>query len=348
MPEFKSCDQKLGAYPAELERALKESERHRRALSEQSANLGVAIAGIAPWPTGASITVAFLGGSSDLHAAIASTAADLSNVCGAVLDFGRDATAGTFRTWSTTDVEHRADIRVSFDLDGYWSLPGVSSIDPSLTPHALEVGGGPHQRSVNLGGFDRSLGDGWRRTVLRTFLYALGFTHEHQDPLGAADHELRWEDDDGYVSTQDRYGRFIVDDSGRAPGIYTYLSGPPNGWNNKQVDLRLRRRRSMRGHTESALVYRLDPMLYRNPIATVMKWCDASKLAVADIHTLQSMYPNSTLDHDRRLRAEAALTDLNSLLASGELESERARNARGLASLLQRVAGGANAPLVTR
>ena len=47
------------------------------------------------------------------------------------LDFGKDP-AGEFRAGPEADTEYAAEIRVSFDKDGYWSLVGTDSTDPII------------------------------------------------------------------------------------------------------------------------------------------------------------------------------------------------------------------------
>ena len=57
----------------------------------------------------------------------------------------------------------------------------------------------------------------FRRVVLHEFGHALGFHHEHQNPVAACEDEFDWDH------------------------IYTYLGGPPNNWPKEQVDSNMRR-----------------------------------------------------------------------------------------------------------
>jgi len=59
-------------------------------------------------------------------------------------------------------------------------------------------------------------------------------------PVGGCDQDFKWEDDPGYVPTQDIYGQYVNDSSGRKPGIYTMLAGAPNFWSKSKVDFNMR------------------------------------------------------------------------------------------------------------
>ena len=61
------------------------------------------------------------------------------------------------------------------------------------------------------------------------FLHALSVHHEHQNMRGPCQAAFRSEDDLGYQPTRDQRGAYIADADGLRPGIYTYLSGYPNG-----------------------------------------------------------------------------------------------------------------------
>jgi hypothetical protein len=112
---------------------------------------------------------------------------------------------------------------------------GTDSIDRSISA--------PGEASMNFDFFDQELPDDYASTVLHEFGHALGFQHEHQHPEGFCEGEFRWEDDPGYVRTTDARGQFVADPQGRRPGIYTYLGGPPNGWDKETVDHNLRQLR---------------------------------------------------------------------------------------------------------
>lgn len=183
-------DDELDSLPAEIVHALQEARTIRRGLAERAGELKFLTDDLDRWPTGDTVSVAFLGGSYDLHAKIAGVAQQISNACGIDLDFGHNPKTGSFRRWAESDTEYRADVRVSFDMPDCWALVGTASIDRTLTDHHAGVGGGPHQRSLNLGGFDLSLPDGWRRIVLFALLRVVALSSASAgDTLSAGDLE---------------------------------------------------------------------------------------------------------------------------------------------------------------
>lgn len=179
------------------------------------------------------ITVAFNGGSPALRQQIVSAVKAWTDVANIALDFGQSSANGTFREWSRNDGVYTADLRISFDQEGYWSAVGRDSIDPSITK--------PNEASMNFQGFPSDLPDDWQAVVLHEFGHALGFEHEHQSPESPCDQEFRWDDDPGYTRTTDIYGQFVPDRTGKRPGIYTLLEGPPNKWSKDQIDFNLKK-----------------------------------------------------------------------------------------------------------
>jgi hypothetical protein len=192
------------------------------------------------WPQNREITVAFLDGDKSLHEKIDKAAQEWCNHCNLKLDFGRDAASGEYRRWTTGDTSHKADIRISFDLPGYWSLVGNDSINPLIGGPGDNAGGRPNQRSMNFGKFKEALPPDFAGTVLHEFGHAIAFQHEHQHATEGCQADFRWSDDPGYVPTRDNLGQFKQDDEGRRPGIYTVLGGPPNKWPRAKVDHNLR------------------------------------------------------------------------------------------------------------
>jgi hypothetical protein len=175
------------------------------------------------------ITAAFLGGSTELRTQIVATVQAWSESSGVAFDFGP---AGSLREWSRQDQTYKAEVRISFDEVGYWSFVGAESVDPSLTAS--------NQPSMNFQQFDKGLPPDWQGVVLHEFGHALGFQHEHQSPNAHCDSEFRWEDDAKYVKQTNIYGSYVPDSSGRRPGIYTVLGGPPNNWSRSQIDFNLK------------------------------------------------------------------------------------------------------------
>jgi hypothetical protein len=186
------------------------------------------------WRAGKTLTVAFNGGSTSLHAEIAQVASEWARYGNIELDFGFNQVTGKYRRWGTTDSDYAADIRISFHdpEGGYWSVVGTESRDASIVK--------PGQASMNLEGFDTERPDGWEGIVRHEFGHALGLEHEHQHPQEGCDKEWRWDDDPGYIPTVDSLKQFVVDRNGRYPGVYRVLSGPPNKWPKARVDNNLR------------------------------------------------------------------------------------------------------------
>jgi hypothetical protein len=183
------------------------------------------------WKVGKTLTVAFRGGDKALHEKIANTANVWTQFANLKLDFGRDPNTGEFRKWTPQDAQFAADIRISFNQQGYYSMVGTDSNNPTLTR--------PGEESMNYEAFDGGLPSDWETVVRHEFGHALGFEHEHQHPSGICD--FRFDDDPGYVPTQDPFEQFIPDQQGRRPGLYTVLGGAPNHWSRETVNFNLQR-----------------------------------------------------------------------------------------------------------
>jgi hypothetical protein len=198
------------------------------------------------WKPGRTITVAFLGGNADLHRNIEQVASEWSAHANITFDFGRDPTSGNYRAWSAKDKDYKADIRISFhqegDLKGYWSVVGIESRDRDIVK--------PNEASMNLEGFDQGTPADWQAIVRHEFGHAIGLEHEHQHPQGGCD--WRWADDPGYKPTRNKDKQFIRDASGKYPGIYTVLGGPPNNWKTEVVDRNIKQ-------LPNASAYRFGP-----------------------------------------------------------------------------------------
>lgn len=300
----------LESYPDDLAASLEARAAWRREAAETNPGLEFLVTDLARWAPGQVVRVAFLGGAGGLHRAIATTVEAIDRACGLTLDFGWDDASGEARRWRTDDVEHGAEIRVSFDLPGNWSLVGTASVDSTVGEPGGASGGRPGQRSLNLGGFDARLPPKWERTVLHEFLHAVAFAHEHQNMRGPCADEFRWDDDHGYTPTQNVRGQYVADAQGRRPGIYTYLSGAPNFWGRETVDRNLRTGVFEDGvastfDPESVMLYRFDSLFYRSSPSACAPTTEGIELSDGDRRGLALLYPQD-LDARQALADRAA------------------------------------------
>jgi hypothetical protein len=254
------------------------------------------LADLQRWTPGQKVRVAFLGGSTALHKEIADATVQITQNCNLTLDFGLDPQTGTYRSWSTSDQTHVAEIRVSFDQGGYFSLVGTDSIDVNVGGPFHAVGGRAGQRSLNLGGFHIQKPSNWRGVVRHEFMHALAFHHEHQNMRGPCEMDFRWDDDPGYEPTTDAQGRFVPDAAARRPGIYTYLAGFPNFWAAEKVDFNLRTTNDPNAVASvfdpaSVMLYRFPALFYKTAPSPCAPSGDGLELSQADIRGLQLLYP---------------------------------------------------------
>lgn len=280
------------------------------------------------WTPGQTLRVAFSGGNSELHRAIADVVNTISTHCNIKFDFG---TGDSFRTWSPDDTQYAAEIRVSFALGGYFSLVGTDSADPAVGLPGQTVGGRPGQCSLNLGGFHIKRPSSWQGTVLHEFLHALAFKHEHTNLNGPCQNDFRWEDDPGYAPTVDSLGRYVNDASGLRPGIYTYLGGYPNSWPRSKVDHNLRPSAgpatSSSFDRASVMLYRFDSLFYKTPTSTCQPSGDGQSLSEQDIRGLQLLYPKADNVDAFAERRRDLIATLDGSRATAGLESAGALSA---------------------
>jgi hypothetical protein len=292
-------DPVLEAMPESLVAALEVRDAWRARVAEsQGLGLRFLVDDLVRWRPGSTVRVAFLGGDAELHGKIAEVTTQITDACNLELDFGFDAATGEFRRWTTADTEYAADIRVSFDRTGRWSLVGTDSTDPDISDPANGIGGGPGQRSLNLGAFDDELPNRWEGTVRHEFLHALAFHHEHQNMRGPCEDAFRWDDDAGYVPTRDDRGRFVPDAAGRRPGIYTYLAGPPNNWSRAKVDHSLRTVEApnvVAGpfDSDSVMLYRFESFFYKTDPSPCAPTGNGIDLSDGDKRGLALLYPEA-------------------------------------------------------
>ena len=312
----------LEALPDDVVASLEVRDAWRERMASSSPALEFLVTHLASWPPGAVVRVAFLDGDASLHRDVAEATEQITGACNLTLDFGLDAT-GEFRRWSETDTVLAAEIRVSFDQPGFWSLVGADSSDPTVGRPVGPVGGRPGQRSLNLGGFMQVRPSDWQGTVRHEFMHALAFKHEHQNIRGPCEQQFRWEDDEGYVPTQNARGVFVPDSAGRRPGIYTYLAGPPNGWPRAKVDHNLRTTDApdtVAGSfdSDSIMLYRFESFFYRSAPSPCAPTSSGIDLSDADKEGLSLLYPDvAAALADIANRGELALAELSTTGAPG-------------------------------
>lgn len=288
----------LDSLPEEVEESIRAREQWLKSVPRDSAGLEFFVSDVRRWTPGQKVRVAFLGGNAALHRDIADATQAITDACNLKLDFGLDPSTGAFRAWSSADGAYAAEVRVSFDKAGYFSLVGMDSVDPDVGPAESDVGGRPGQCSLNLGGFATSRPAGWQGVVRHEFLHAMSFQHSHQNMRGPCEQAFRWEDDAGYTPTKDARGAFVADARSRRPGVYTYLSGYPNFWSKGKVDRNLRTTDdplAVAGPFDSAsvMLYRFPALFYADAASPCVPTGDGITLSEGDLRGLRLLYPAS-------------------------------------------------------
>ncbi|MGH7866275.1 MAG: hypothetical protein ACREP9_01285 [Candidatus Dormibacteraceae bacterium] len=292
---------RLESLPDDVVASLEVRDAWRRQISAATDGLEFIVSDLARWRPGSTVRVAFLDGDASLHADVEQATQQITDACNLRLDFGRDQQTGEYRRWSEADRAYAAEIRVSFDLDGYWSLVGTDSTDRTVGAATRGVGGRPGQRSLNLGGLACNRPANWRGTVRHEFLHALAFHHAHQNLRGPCENEFRWEDDPGYTPTCNVDGVFVPDRVGRCPGIYTYLAGTPNYWPRRLVDHNLRMMDTadtIAGpfDREPIMLYAFEPFFYKNMPSKCAPTGNGIDLSDGDRRALRLLYPGTAAE----------------------------------------------------
>src|SRR5688572_30768197 len=134
-------------YPDEIQARLEAYDRFSRNLPGNIGGLQLefVIETLLRWVPGQTVTVAFKGGTTALHKHIADAAIEWTKFGNLKLDFGHNPATGAFRSWSENDQAFKANIRISFDRGGYWSLVGTQSSNAAI----ISAG----EPSMNFGGF---------------------------------------------------------------------------------------------------------------------------------------------------------------------------------------------------
>src|SRR5579862_9368399 len=126
---LKDDDFVLEALPDTVVATMEQRNRWLGSMPYDSGGLEYLVADTQAWSPGQTVRVAFLTGSPNLHKKIGEIASSVNEVCNIKLDFGFDPATGKYRSWSTQDSDHAAEIRVSFDQGGYFSLVGTDSVN---------------------------------------------------------------------------------------------------------------------------------------------------------------------------------------------------------------------------
>lgn len=317
----------LQAFPSDIQSNI---EARDRAISGAFPFLGVqgaagfesVIQQTKAWTPGQTISVAFEGGSYELRRGIMNAAREwLNPQTGAslVLDFGHDPNNRTFREWTRSDTSYRANIRISFRETGFWSLVGSDCSNPVIVS--------PSRPSMSLAGFHVNPPANWQDTVMHEFGHALGVLHEHQFPELGCEDEFRWNDDAGYIPTVNGNGTFVADSQGRRPGLYTFLSGPPNNWEAAKVDHNLRQLpvssafvTSENFDPDSRMLYRFGSWMFVDgENSRCFLDTPTSGLSDADLAGIRSMYPPSNQRRQLEKISESQSELLRGLIKTGRL-----------------------------
>ena len=179
-----------------------------------------------------------------------------------------------------------AEIRIGFDRsDGAWSYVGRDVID---------IAGDPNERTMNFG-WDLTTPYG-HDTALHEIGHTLGFPHEHQNPNAG----IVWDED----------------------AVLTYFRGPPNNWDDQQINWNILRKLppgSVAGSAwdpNSIMHYDFGPGLIAKPEKYAREGLSPKPgLSPVDIKEAKSFYPSLAKKVDPEL---VALESRRLKLAAGQ------------------------------
>src|SRR5262245_16042856 len=118
---LRSEDVVLDLLPDDVEASVRQRDKWLKSLQQGSgAGLEFIMKDMSRWTPGQKVRVAFLGGDTALKKDIADATKEITDVANVLLDFGVDPATGLYRTWSETDTDYAAEIRVSFDKPGFF------------------------------------------------------------------------------------------------------------------------------------------------------------------------------------------------------------------------------------
>lgn len=211
------------------------------------------------WDVDSPIKVCFFGGNKPLRVKVAAIANQWSTIAGTLvpLDFGDPASP---RICKANEFNH---IRVGYRYIGYWSLVGLDSIEQA--PQG--------EQSMNLGRYDSTPPPEptFTRVILHEFGHAIGFHHEHQNPVGPCQNDFNWD------------------------VIRTYLKGSPNFWSDETIDFNMKSGAAEAApgpfDVKSIMLYSFPKAFYKQGASADCFTADNVSLSDGDRSGLAALYP---------------------------------------------------------
>lgn len=184
----------------------------------------------------------------------------------------------------------KAEIRISFKEKGSWSALGTDALITGAFPKT--------KPTMNYGWLkDDSDETEWRRVVLHEFGHALGAIHEHQNPAGGIQWNLK--------------------------EVYRVFSGPPNNWTKQQIDFNIVQKYSI-DQLNSTNFDKLSIMLYAFPGSLIVGGVGTQNntdLSSTDKQFIATSFPKKTkakASASPKLSARSAPLVAESLSLGGE------------------------------